>query len=275
MVEGIGNRAARDTARQIRLAQQIDQTQRQITTGTRLSRASDDPIAAARVARLDRGAASSAAWQANLVAAGAQVAQADTVMGNVAALAARAKEVMLVAANGTASAADRGTAAQELYALAAEMASLAGTRTPAGDPLFPDNARAIRFGADTVFAPIPGRAALFSVGSTSIPAQLASLASAARGNDLAAMQAGLAQMDTVIAHVADQRAAIGLAGARLDRLADGAAQNAIDAATERSALADTDLTQAIATLNAQQLTLDAARAAFSRINRQTLFDFLR
>jgi flagellar hook-associated protein 3 FlgL len=39
-------------------------------------------------------------------------------------------------------------------------------------------------------------------------------------------------------------------------------------------LEDTDLTQAIATLNAQTLTLDAAQAAFARINRRTLMDIL-
>jgi flagellar hook-associated protein 3 FlgL len=39
-------------------------------------------------------------------------------------------------------------------------------------------------------------------------------------------------------------------------------------------LEDTDLTAAIARLNAQQLTLDAAQAAFARINRRSLFDLL-
>ena len=37
---------------------------------------------------------------------------------------------------------------------------------------------------------------------------------------------------------------------------------------------DTNLEEAIAQLHAQDLTLQAAQAAFAKINRQTLFDIL-
>ena len=44
---------------------------------------------------------------------------------------------------------------------------------------------------------------------------------------------------------------------------------------ERSVLEDTDLHAAIAKLQSQQLTLDAAQAVFARVNQSTLFDVLR
>jgi flagellar hook-associated protein 3 FlgL len=39
-------------------------------------------------------------------------------------------------------------------------------------------------------------------------------------------------------------------------------------------LEDTDLSAAIAKLNSQTITLEAAQAAFARINRRTLMDIL-
>ena len=45
-------------------------------------------------------------------------------------------------------------------------------------------------------------------------------------------------------------------------------------ADERQSVEEVDLQTAIAQLNAQDLTLSAAQAAFAKINRQTLFDLL-
>ena len=48
----------------------------------------------------------------------------------------------------------------------------------------------------------------------------------------------------------------------------------IDLAAERTNLEATDISEAVAQLNAQTLTLEAAQAAFARINRRTLLDLL-
>lgn len=271
----VGNRMTREATRQARLAQRVEQTQVQVSTGSRLQKASDDPTAAAKVARIDRDRASVGTWQANARFAAGQVAQADTVLGTATALAARAHELMLAAASGTSSAADRQTAAAAIDDIAAEIASLSGTRGANDEPLFAvGNAAVVRFDANTQFAPLPARAAVFEISGTPIASLLANAANAARQGGGPAMGTALAELGGMVGHLADRHAALGLAGARLDRLSDSLGERDIGLAADRSGLADTDLAQAIAQLNAQQLTLEAAQAAFARINRQTLFDYL-
>ena len=54
MINATGNRMTREIARQSRLAHDIATTQAQVSSGKRLTRASDDPVAAARLRRLTR-----------------------------------------------------------------------------------------------------------------------------------------------------------------------------------------------------------------------------
>jgi flagellar hook-associated protein 3 FlgL len=67
----------------------------------------------------------------------------------------------------------------------------------------------------------------------------------------------------------------GARGNRLDQLAERIESTKLQLTEERSALEDTDVTAAIAKLQAQQLTLQAAQAVFARVNQSTLFDVLR
>src|SRR3546814_15597640 len=83
------------------------------------------------------------------------------------------------------------------------------------------------------------------------------------------MNASLGALANAISHVADEHAKIGLSGGRLDRIGDSLAVRGITLKDERSVVEDTDLSVAIAQLNAQELTLSAAQAAFAKINRQT------
>lgn len=276
MINAVGNRLSREINRQSRLADQLEQTQIQVSTGQRIQRRSDDPIGFARASRLGQEKAAVAVWARNVDQAVSRVAQADSVMTSASDLMARVGELVL-AAGGPLNAADRNTIADELTAVADELASLAATTAPNGEPLFlpGSTGRTARFDSDSVFAPLPGRDTAMAVGGRSIAVIATDAAAAVRGGNAALITAAGTDVNTAIAHVADQRAQLGLAGARLERIGEALAARDIDLATERSALMDTDLSEAIARLNAQTLTLEAAQAAFARINRQTLFDLLR
>ena len=106
--------------------------------------------------------------------------------------------------------------------------------------------------------------------------ELDALAATRDSNGEPVFAAGAARdaLATAISHVADEHAKIGLSGGRLDRIGDSLAVRGITLKDERSVVEDTDLSIAIAELNAQELTLSAAQAAFAKINRQTLFDIL-
>ena len=122
----------------------------------------------------------------------------------------------------------------------------------------------------------PSRAAadVFVVGGNSLSTGIRDAAAAVAANDEAGMNATLGALANAISHVADEHAKIGLSGGRLDRIGDSLAVRGITLKDERSVVEDTNLEEAIAQLHAQDLTLQAAQAAFAKINRQTLFDIL-
>ena len=268
MINAVGNRMTREIARQQKLADQIERSQIQISGGKKLLRMSDDPVAARRIATIGTSQASMAAWSANINSASALVAQADGVMKSVS-------DLMVRAANDSANPADRATIAAELGTIADEIDSLAATRDSNGEPVFAaGTARVMRFDSDISFAPVPAAADVFVIGGNSLSTGIRDAATAIAAGDKVAMGASLDALATTIGHVADRHAELGLSGGRLERIGDGISARGITLKDERSAVEDTDLSVAIAELNAHDLTLSAAQAAFAKINRQTLFDIL-
>ncbi|WP_447932411.1 flagellin [Sphingopyxis fribergensis] len=275
MINAVGNRMTREIARQQKLADALERTQIQISGGKKLLRMSDDPVAARRIATIGTTQASMAAWSANINSGTALVSQADGVMKSVSNLMTRARELTLSAASDTTNPADRATIAAELGTIADELDALAATRDSNGEPVFATGAaRVMRFDSDVSFAPVPSAADVFVVGGNSLSTGVRDAAAAVAAGDRAAMGTAITTLGAAISHVADKHAEIGLSGGRLDRIGDGLAMRGITLKDERSSVEDTDLDVAIAQLNAQDLTLQAAQAAFAKINRQTLFDIL-
>ncbi|GAA0865387.1 flagellar hook-associated protein FlgL [Sphingopyxis soli] len=275
MINAVGNKMTREIARQGKLAEALERTQIQISTGKRLQRMSDDPVAARRIQTIGTTQASMASWAANIKSAEAQTAQADGVLQSVSGLLTRARELTLSASTDTLAPADRATIAAELNAIADEIDGLAATRDSNGEPLFASgNARVIRFDSDVSFAAVPPAADVFVIGGNSLSTGLRDIATAVGAGNKPAMTAGLDTLTAAIDHVANQNAVIGLSAGRLERIGEGLAARGIEIADERKSVEDTDLESAIALLNAQDLTLSAAQAAFAKINRQTMFDLL-
>ena len=275
MINATGNRMTQEIARQSRLAGQIANKQAQVSTGRRLQRASDDPVATSRLANLKRAQANDTARAANINLGITLAAQADGQMRTLSDLLARTKELTIAGASASLSPADRATIATEIVVMADEIDAMALVKSPTGDPLFATGSSlAIRFDDNSVFAPVPTRAEIFEIGGTPVSQNMRDAASAISAGNGAATSASLAAVDTAINHIADVSAKIGLNAARLDRLQESRALRAISISEERSNLQDTDLSSAIAELNGMTLTLEAAQAAFARINRRTLLDFL-
>ena len=91
MINAVGNKMTREIARQGKLAEALERTQIQISTGKRLQRMSDDPVAARRIQTIGTTQASMASWAANIKSAEAQTAQADSVLQSVSGLLTRAR----------------------------------------------------------------------------------------------------------------------------------------------------------------------------------------
>lgn len=274
-ISATGNRMTGEIARQSRLAQDIARTQVSISSGKRLRIASDDPVAADRVGRIAQAQSDNASWTGNLALGASLSAQADSVLADLSDRMVHARELMIAGASGTATSADRATFANELRAIATDIASLRATTASTGQPLFATgSALRFRIDADVVLAPVGTAASVFDNGGIALTMDLTEAAASLESGDTTRIGAALTRLGSAIEHVADAAADQGLRAARIDRLTDRHAIRDIDLAAERSGLEDTDLTVAIARLNAQQLTLDAAQAAFARINRRSLFDIL-
>ncbi|MFN3944650.1 MAG: flagellin [Allosphingosinicella sp.] len=285
MISGTRYGLTLEINRQLQLARDIERLQTEISTGKRIQAPSDDPVASARISDLARMQANEAAWSRNLTYAAALSARADTALGSVATGLDRAKELMLAASNGTLSAANRATIASELRAIAEEMQSLIESRDGRGEPLFPTGAALrIPVSVGVEIEAVGSRARMFEgidtpSGATDLLAILTGAADALAEPDdearRAAVAASLDALDAAVRHIGAARGEQGARGSRIDALVERLAQSGLQIAEERSAMESANIVEVIARLQARQLTLQAAQAAFARTNQSTLFDLLR
>lgn len=275
MINSVGNRMTIEIQRQQSLARAVADTQAQISTGKKIQRASDDPAAAARVAVISRSQANNKVWSGNLDTGLSLYSQADTAVSGMANRMTQAHEILLAGANGTLAQTDRNTMAAQLDGIADELDGLVAQRSANGELLFSSgNAASVRYDATTVFAPVPSRSQVFDVGGVSLSQMVRDAANALRSGSTATIGASLTALDGGISHVADVLGDIGQRGQRLQSLQDSLHVQDIDLASERTNLEATDISEAVARLNSQNLTLEAAQAAFARINQHTLLDLL-
>jgi flagellar hook-associated protein 3 FlgL len=275
MISMTSTRMTAEINRQSLLGSAVARTQIEISTGKKIQQASDDPVASARVAALRTARSNNTSWQANLSYAQGLTDQADSVMRTVSQQMIRAQELMVSAASGSLSTENRATVALELRSIAVALDALASTHTADGNPLFATGpALQMRFSETEVFAPVPSRIEMFDVGGRTLGQLVSDAANAVQTGGAASMAQSLTDLQAGLSRSADGAAEIGVLAKRVDSIRERLIDQDIAIEVERSGLEDTDLSEAIARLNQQTITLDAARAAFARINRQTLFDLL-
>lgn len=270
--------------RQAKLGSEIARIETEISTGSKVQVASDDPIAAARISELRRSQADQVVWGRNIQTAQSVAAQVDTAMGNMADIFNRVKELTLAGRSESVSSTDRAAIVQELTSLRNSLSNIQTSTTPTGQTLFPTDAplqvsvsATVRLSAtaqrSTVFEGIP-----FSHGTDDLDYAIGAAIDAISTDDIAdrrtAADLALSDVDLAIKRVTDQRAAQGVRASQLDVAADTLETTSTSLAEERSTLEDTDMASAIMKLNAKSLTLQAAQAVFAKVNKNTLFDYL-
>ncbi|MBO9516541.1 MAG: flagellar biosynthesis protein FlgL [Porphyrobacter sp.] len=118
------------------LREQANKLQDQIATGDRLTRSSDDPVAAARLRTLDRSERLSGIDQRNSDAAMSDLKLADTALSTMVNIITRAKELALSAANEAQGTEQRALLSAELDTLRESLMSVANSRNAMGHALF-------------------------------------------------------------------------------------------------------------------------------------------
>jgi flagellar hook-associated protein 3 FlgL len=110
--------------------------QDQLTTGKRISKASDDPAAAARAERARASIGRAEASQRAVAASKVMMTQAESNLGNADTLLQRARELLVSAGNASYGDSERASIANELQSLRQQLFAVANQSDGAGTYLF-------------------------------------------------------------------------------------------------------------------------------------------
>ncbi|MDL0433117.1 flagellar hook-associated protein FlgL [Marinobacter sp. TBZ242] len=114
----------------------LNQTQEQISTGKRVNKPSDDPVAAARILKLDQELSRIETYQRNAGLAENRLQQEESTLASSVDIVQRVRELTVQAGNGSLSANDRKSISSELKERLGQLADIANTRDASGEYIF-------------------------------------------------------------------------------------------------------------------------------------------
>lgn len=272
---------AAEISRQRRLAQSIADDQAAVSSGTRITTASQDPQAWVQISDIGRAQSQNSAWSDNISYGTARAQKAEANLDQLNTLFSQARELMITASTSSLDTSGKTAVVAQLQAIKSSIGDLLNEKDYQGTPVFDDTTSVTVPVSRGLSLDVVGTRQAIStgvnVGGTSrtlddiMDEAITAVTSANptdRENSLNSLEAGL---NHVILNQTQQ-------GIRSDRLAKVKTQtqdNTLSLAERRSGLEDTDLTSTIAGLQSKLLSLEAAQSVFARINRQSLFDLIR
>ena len=114
----------------------LNNTQQQISTGKRVNTPSDDPVAAARILKLDQELSRVETYQRNVNLAENRLSQEESALESSIDIVQRVRELAVQAGNGALSAEDRRSISSELKERLGQLANVANTRDASGEYIF-------------------------------------------------------------------------------------------------------------------------------------------
>lgn len=114
----------------------LNKTQEQISTGKRVNNPSDDPVAAARILKLDQEVGRIETYQRNVGLAESRLDQEESSLSSMIDIIQRVRELTVQAGNGSLSADDRRSISAELEQRLEALASQANTQDSSGSYIF-------------------------------------------------------------------------------------------------------------------------------------------
>ncbi|MCJ2178247.1 flagellar hook-associated protein FlgL [Novosphingobium album (ex Hu et al. 2023)] len=277
--------------------------QAQVGSGEKLSRSSDDPVAAARLRTLSRLEKLATIDTSNADRASADLSLADSAMSNMSTAIIRAQELATQAASTTLTDDQRAGIATELDEIQKDLLALANSRDSNGHALFggESSGNAYEFDASGNATYIgTGNSQSLPIGdgqtmdssmtgpqifeftdangnTTDVMATIKALSEALKGgstdptgsaNDaLASLKSGLDTLSTA-------QTVVGTRLAWLDTVAERNTNLSELRANEKSDLGGVDMTEAIASLQETLTILQASQASFTKLAGLSLFNNL-
>ena len=260
-----------------------------VATGIRVSKPSDDPIAASQILRVEHSLRNLEQFQRNSGAAQIRITTQESVLSQLGDLITRAQEVALSQGSSTLNDTSRLAAAGEIDALLNQVFQFGNTRvgnefvfgggatdTPpfvAGAYVGDDTVRQVRISDDVVVdTNLTGRQLFVD---SDVIRSLTSLRDALQSGSATAVQDSVGGLNTAFDQVQRHLAATGAATRQLESLSLTRENMEFDLTTARAELREIPFEEATTRFLSAQTALEAARAAASRILNNTLTDFLR
>ena len=225
--DGVSNNLSKLSARQAKAAQEAQ-------TGLRVNLPSDDPIAAASLARLSAAQSQNSARRDTILLVRGDAELAESSLQQASDLMATAKELAMQGGNGTLGASERATLALQVKDIRAQLVGIANTRGTSGylfggsatqskpfsdSGVFSgnDDGHVVDIGNSTPTNVSPSGAQAFtSAGGRDVFADLDALYTALNTNDTGGIASSLDGITTSRSQITNAQAAVGLTINKLD-----------------------------------------------------------
>lgn len=279
--------------------ERVLRAQEEVSTGRKVQRPSDDPVGAGLILDFRTSIANLEQYQRNITWGRTALGGAEAALSGLTGLLARAKELAVGQASGTATAETRDVTAIEVRQILAQVLAVGNTRVndkyifsgfaTSTAPFTAGSYATYNGTADTIDVAIdPGvnvatnlvgsqvfQGAGAVYGSTNILGTLDALATAMETNDAATIQTIVGTLDNAVDQVSAATADLGAGWNRLDEADFRHVQVKTQLRSLLSDREDVDMIKAASELTIGQQTLEAARASTARILQSSLLDFLR
>ncbi len=266
--------------RQQSLSQGIAKLQSQISSGKKYDQPSENPQDWLQISSVNRKQQQSASWQSNIDFAKSRADQAASNLEDVNNLMTRVTELLVTATSTSAGSPGALAVTQELQGIKASITSLLNQTDYQGKGTFDDtNSVLIPVGNGLNVEAVGTRQDIEEgittpAGTQTIYEVLDDAIAAAGSGDQTAQGNALTAARAALDHVIVKQSEQGVRSERLDNEGERLLSLNLNLAERRSALEDTDLTEAIARVQAKLTTLQAAQVTFSKINQQSLFSLI-
>lgn len=277
-----------------------DDAQRQISTGERLARSSQDPVASAQLRLLARSERLAEIETLNADNAAQELTASSDALETVADAMIRVRELVLASASDLSGAVERDAVATEIEQLRVSMLALANALSLAGRPLFGGEGTGAAYLVDAAgTASYAGTAASGDLeiapgtriergltgpevfdfndasGPTDVFAFLATLVSDLRGgvaDPVAAAQTAVSGIDNSIETLSRAQAVLGARLGWVDTVAEAQVARQEARSEQQGKLGGVDLAVTITRLQQTLNVLEASQASFARLSSLSLFD---
>lgn len=306
-IRGVSTRSffSRSTQSLGALRSEADRLQTQISTGQRLIRSSDDPVAASQLRTMARAAALTVSDKTNANRADSDLTLADKALTAMTDLVTRAQELASQAANGVLNTEQRAMIGKEMAELHKSLVGVANSRDSGGRSLFGGDSAGDAYTFDAAGNAIyqgttaageveigPGQTVTRSLtgpefmksgpagAQIDLLATVKSLADALQTGSGDPATAARAALDPLQQGLQGLTTAQTVVGARLSwiELVDDRRETLGELrAEEQAAIGGTDIAETVARLQETMLVLEASQAGFarlSRLSRLSLIDML-